>query len=256
MQNPFKNVKPFMSKHEPELLMSVGIVGLIFSTGWAIFGTYKSIKAVQKYKAEKNIDKVTAKEVFKLTWKYYIPVILVTAGSVPCIIAGNRISNKRMAALTTAYTVSQTALQEFKDATKEVVGEKKADQIQDKANEKRVNRTYDSSKILLTGEGNNLFYEPLSARYFRSTWNAVQKACNELNSEVLSGTLGYISLNEWFTRLGLKETDAGDILGWELRGDPSNIIKIDLTSMITEDGNPCACIKYKKEPDKLTYSAY
>lgn len=258
MQSPFKSIKPFMCKHEPEILMAVGIAGLIFSTGWAIFGTYKTIKAAQRYKKEKNIDKITPKEVFKLSWKYYVPVVLATAASVPCIIAGNRISNKRMAALTTAYTVSQTALQEFKEATKEVVGEKKAEQIQDKANEKRIEKTYQGgNQVIIAGDGNNLFYEPLSGRYFLSNWNAVSKACNDLNSEALGGgTFGYISLNDWFARLGLKETDAGDILGWELSGDPSNIIKIELTSMITEDGKPCACIKYKREPDKLKSSLY
>ena len=55
MQNPFKSIKPFVVKHEPELLMGFGIAGLIFSTGWAIFGTYKSIKSVQKYKEDKNL---------------------------------------------------------------------------------------------------------------------------------------------------------------------------------------------------------
>ena len=145
------------------------------------------------------------------------------------------------------------------EATKEVVGEKKAEQIQDKANANRIDKTYTGSaeQILIAGDGDSLFYEPLSGRYFRSNWNSVSKGCNELNSEALGGGyFGTISLNDWFAKLGLDAIDAGDILGWDLTKDPSNIIKIELTSHITKDGKPCACIKYKRDPDKLKNSVY
>lgn len=125
MQNPFRYVKPFVTKHEPEILMGMGISGLIFSTVWAIRATFKASKAIRDYKESKQIEKITPKETFKLTWKYYWPVAASTLLSVPCIIAGNRVSSKRYAALATAYTISEAALQEYQDTTREIVGEKK-----------------------------------------------------------------------------------------------------------------------------------
>ena len=113
MQNPIKFVKPFIAKHEPEILMGMGISGLIFSTAWAIRATIKATKEVENYKNSKNIDKITFKEGFKLTWKYYWPVAASIIVSVPCIIAGNRVSNRKYAALAAAYTISETALQEY-----------------------------------------------------------------------------------------------------------------------------------------------
>lgn len=236
MKNPLKVIKPFMSKYEPEILMGMGISGLIFSTVWAVRATFKASKAIKDYKDSKQIDKVTPKEAFKLTWKFYWPVAASTVLSVPCIIAGNRVSSKRYAALATAYTISEAALQEYQDTTREIVGDKKAKQIQESIDAKKVDETYKGgNQIIITGNGESLFFEPLSGRYFKGNWNDISKAANELNADALSNMSGQITLNEWFNKLGLEDTDIGDTLGWELNSDPHNLIDIEISSHITKD---------------------
>ena len=169
--NPFKLIKPFMVKHEPELLMAMGISGLLFATGWSIKSTFKVSKKIAEYKKEHNCTKLTFREIVKLCWKEYLPVVISTAVSVPCIISGNRVSSKRYAALATAYTISETALQEYQDQTRAIVGEKKAQQIQEAANEEMVKKTYKgNSQVIMTNDGDYKFYEPISGRYFSSTW--------------------------------------------------------------------------------------
>lgn len=257
MHNPFKYVKPFISKHEPEILMGMGITGLIFSTVWAIRGTFKASKAIREYKEAKQIDKITAKEAFKLTWKFYWPVAASTLLSVPCIIAGNRVSSKRYAALATAYTISEAALQEYQDTTREIVGEKKAKQIQEAVDEKKVNSSYQGgSQIIITGNGESLFFEPLSGRYFKSNWNEISKAANELNAEALGDMGGQIRLNDWFSRLGLEDTELGDDMGWDLKGNPNNLISIEISSHLTKDNVPVGSISYRREPTLLNWSSY
>ncbi len=251
MQNPFKYVKPFVTKHEPEILMGMGISGLIFSTVWAVRATFKASKAIRDFKESKQIEKITPKEAFKLTWRYYWPVVASTVLSVPCIIAGNRVSSKRYAALATAYTISEAALQEYQDTTREIVGEKKAKQIQEAVDEKKLNTTYQGgNQIIMTGNGESIFYEPLSGRYFKSNWNEISKAANELNAEALGSMSGQITLNSWFSRLGLEDTDLGDQMGWDLAGDPNNLIKIDISSHISpKDNIPVGSISYKRQPE-------
>ena len=257
MNNPFKFVKPFIVKHEPEILMAMGISGLIFSTAWSIRATIRATKAVQEYKNYKQIDKITFKEGFKLTWRYYWPVAASVLVSVPCIIAGNRVSSKRYAALATAYTISEAALQEYQEATREVVGDKKAKQIQENVDAKKVEETYKGgNQIILTGDGDSLFFEPLSGRYFKSNWNEIAKAANELNAEALSNMDGQISLNDWFTKLGLEETKVGNEIGWSLNGNPKNLIDIEISSHITKDNIPCGAISYNIQPSTLKWSAY
>lgn len=257
MRNPLKYVKPFVVKHEPEILMAMGISGLIFSTVWAIRATFKASNAIRDYKESKQIDKITPKEAFKLTWKFYWPVAASTALSVPCIIAGNRVSSKRYAALATAYTISEAALQEYQDTTREIVGEKKAKQIQESVDAKKLEETYKGgNQIILTGNGESLFFEPLSGRYFKSNWNDISKAANELNASALGDMAGQITLNDWFRRLGLEDTEIGDEIGWDLNGNPNNLIDIEISSHITKDNIPCGSISYRKNPNKLKWSTY
>ena len=134
MNNIFKTIKPFMTKHQPEILMSMGIGGMIFSTIWGIKATNRA-KDIITNAQDKEYNKayhvvstdpyiLTNKDKIKLTWKLYIPVVVSMAVSIPCIVAGNRVSNKRNAALAAAYTLSETVLQEYQEKTREIVGEK------------------------------------------------------------------------------------------------------------------------------------
>lgn len=251
MKNPFKYVKPFVVKHEPEILMAMGIGGMMFSICWSIKASLKIAREIDKYKKTYGKEKLSTKEILKLSWKSYLPVVVSTAASIPCIIASNSVSNKRYAALATAYTVTEAAMQEYQDKAKEIIGEKKAKQIEESISKDKIDKTYaGGNQIILTERGDSLFYEPLSGRYFMSTWNDISKSANELNAEAISSMNGFTSLNDWFQKLGLDSTDIGDEIGWDVTCS-KNIIDISISSHITKDNVPCGAIYYNKRPDKL-----
>lgn len=258
MRNPFEIVKPFLVKHEPEILTGMGVSGMIFSVIWGIKATFKVAKVIRDYKDARNIDKITPKEAFKLSWRHYLPVVISAATSIPLIIGGNRIYNKRYATLAAAYTLSETALLEYQTATREIVGEKKAREIDEKVSADKVERTYSGeSQIIMTNNGNSLFFEPVSGRYFESNWNDILRAANELNAEALSNISGQITLNEWFNKLGLEPTEVGENLGWDLKGNPGNLIDIEISSHLTpKDNRPCGAISYKRNPTNLDGYSY
>lgn len=251
--NIFKTLKPFLAKYEPEILMAMGISGMIFSTIWSVKATKTAVRKIDIKKEELNKDKLTLQEVVKETWKLYLPVVLSTAISVPCIIAGNRVSNKRNMALAAAYTISETALQEYQDKTKEVLGEKKYEKIQESISEDKVKKTYQDgiTNVTLIGDGDSLFYEELSGRYFKTNWNRISKAANQLNAQALSDLSGVITLNEWFYILGLEGTSLGDELGWTITDGKQGIIDISVDSVLTPDDNPCGAIRYNTTPKKI-----
>lgn len=252
MNNPLTYIKPFVSKHEPEILMSMGIGGMIFSLAWGIKASFKAARAIDKYKETYGKDKLTAKETIKLTWKLYLPTVLSVAASVPCVIMSNKVSNKRYAAIATAYTISEAALQEYKDKTKEIIGEKKTKQIEESISDDRVTKTYSGgNQVILTGNGDSLFYEPLSGRYFKSNWNDILKAANELNSEAITNMSGQTTLNDWFQKIGLETTGIGETLGWNLMNNSSNLIDISISSHVTKDNVPCGAIYYNRQPVAL-----
>ena len=109
----------------------------------------------------------------------------------------------------------------------------------------------DSNQIIMIGKGENLFFEPLSGRYFKSSWNDLYAAANELNATAIGSMSGEIRLNDWYDKIGLEPTDMGDEIGWALNGNPKELIKINLSSHLTNDKTPCAATSYERNPIKL-----
>lgn len=244
------SVNQFRIKHEPELLMGMGITGLVFSTVWAVKATIQAVRICDNKRANENKAKLTAKEVVKETWKLYLPAVVSTCISVPCIIAGNRISSSRNAALAAAYTMSEAALHEYQAKAKEIVGEKKEQDIRNAVAQDKIDNATPSKEIILSDSEEQLFLEPLSMRYFKSTWNKIQQAANEINEEALGSTTGSYSLNDWYDKLGLDNTEMGDMLGWCTPGyDYSyGLMKVSMDTGKTKDNKVCGCIHYDVRP--------
>lgn len=251
MKNPFKSIKPFIVEHEPEILMSSGIAGMIFVTAWSIKATVKAVRLVDKRKCELNTDKLSAKETFKTVWKCYIPPVIGTIVSIPCIVASNRISSRRNAALVAAYTIAETSLQEYKDKTKEIVGPEKEKEIHEAiSKDKAITAPAPAENVILSDNGDILFQEPITGRYFKSNWNKILKAANELNAAAISGS-DEITLSDWLLALGLSKTSVSDSLGWTVSDGKRGLLDISMDSCLTPDKIPCGVIYYNNDPKLL-----
>jgi len=247
--NVMSMVKPFITKHQPEILMAMGLSGLVFSVVWGVKSTVIATRMVDAEKIKRGVEKLPFEDVVKLTWKLYLPVIVSTLISVPCIIAGNNVSTKRNAALAAAYTLSETALQEYQDKTKELIGEKKEKDIREAVSSDTVTSNYrGGSQILITGDGDALFYEPLSGRYFKSNWNKISKAANEINASAMGDISGRISLSDWYYAIGLDPTELSYDVGWDTTDGKFGIIDIRINSSLTPDNVPCGAIDYVNRP--------
>ena len=251
MENKFlTNLNAFRIKHEPEILMSIGLAGLTFSVVWGVKATIKAVKICDKKKEETGRDKLTKKEIFKLTWKTYLPVAISTGLSIPCIIAGNRVSSRRNAALVAAYTISENALREYQSKTKELVGEEKEKEIRDTIAQDKLNETKEIKEIVLADDSEQLFYEPLSGRYFKGTWNKLSEIVNDLNARALSSVTGYYTLNDFYEAIGLDSIDLGEEIGWGTPGlvPGCGLLKIQMSTAKTKDNKACGCIDYVYRP--------
>ena len=246
--NVFKAAKPFIRKHEAEILMSFGIGGFILSTSWAIKSTVTATKRLSKKKKELKKNSLTFAETFKEVWALYLPVVILTGASVTSVIMGNKVATRKTAALAAAYAISETALQEYIEQTRETVGEKKATEIKEKISAQKVSETYTGNNVFLTGDGECLFLEPISGRYFKSNWNKILKAANELNAKAMSNMNGVTTLSDWFEELGLSRTSISEDIGWSLENGSNGIISIDVISSMTPDNVPCGSINYNTLP--------
>lgn len=242
-----------LSKYGPEILTGIGVAGLITTTVLAVRSTPKALKTLEEEKKirakEEKIPveevKISPVDTVKLCWKCYIPSAIAGTTSIACIIGASSANVRRKAALATAYKLSETALIEYRDKVIETIGEKKEKAVREKVSEEQLkNNPVGSKEVIIAGNGDSLFFEPLTSRYFVSNIETVKRAENNLNKRMLHDITGYASLNEFYDEIDLPRTDVGELMGW----NTENLIDIDFDAHKTEDGRASLVIYYNNRP--------
>ncbi|MBQ8135452.1 MAG: hypothetical protein IJ192_13790 [Clostridia bacterium] len=240
-----KSVQMAMKKHSPEILTGIGIAGMITTTVMAVKATPKALILIEEKKSTEKLEELPSVEIVKTAWFCYIPTAITGVLSIACLVGASSVNLKRNAALATAYTLSETALKEYKDKVVEVIGEKKAETVKDAIAKDKIEKDPVSAKeIIITEHGNTLCYDVLSGRYFKSDIDKLKKIENELNRKMLSET--YITLNEFYSEMGLNEIKLGNELGWNINSN--GFISLEFSSQLSEDGTPCLVLGYHVAP--------
>lgn len=240
-----------LSRHSPEILMGIGITGMITSTVFAVKATPKALLLMEEKKEELEVDKLAPVDVVKATWKCYIPAVVTGGVSVACLIGSNSVNAKRNAALATAYKLSETAFAEYRDKVVETIGDKKEKVIKDKISEEKIKENpVSKTEVIITGKGQTLFFEPLSSRYFYSNLDLIQRAVNKLNRDIITSAFDDgVSVNDFYQEIGLPTTATGDNLGWKI----DYIIDIYPSAQMCDEGTehegePCIVLNYTNPP--------
>lgn len=239
-----KSVRKSIVKHSPEILVGLGIAGMLSTTVLAVKATPKALILIEEAKEEKEVEKLTPVETIKAAWPCYIPAAVTGVLSVACLIGANSVNARRNAALATAYTLSETALREYKDKVVETIGEKKEQTIRDAIAKDRIERNpVTNNEVFITDKGNTLCYDPISGRYFKSDIDKIKSAKNDINAQILRD--GFASLNDFYYEIGLNNTSQGDDLGWNYdRGQTD----LTFSSQLAEDGTPCLVLNFTVAP--------
>lgn len=239
-----KNVCKEIVKQGPAILAGASIVGMGTAVIFGIKVTPKAVKLIENRKKELNTNKLDTKEVIKTTWKCYIPTAAMFVASTGCLIASHRISARRCTAFATAYKISEAALTEYQNKVVETIGEKKEKDIRTKIAKDHIDKNPPkNNEIIVTGKGDVRCYEIVSGRYFNSDIDKIRKAVNELNRRLI--VENYISLNEFYYALGLRPTDMGNDLGWNVA---DGLIEVTFSSHLDESETPCLVLDYHISP--------
>lgn len=245
LANLMSNTRQFVNKRSPEILTGIGIAGMITTTVLAVRATPKALQLIEEKKNEDWVDELSPLEVVKAAWKPYVPAAVTGIASVACLIGASSVNAKRNAALATAYKLSETALSEYREKVIETIGEKKEKTVRDKVAEERVKKNpVSKSEVVVTNNGTTLCFDPISARYFKSSIDKIKRAENELNKQMLHDISGYVSLNDFYDELGLDHTSVGDDLGWNV----DRLIDISFSSQLNDDGEPSVVLDYLVTP--------
>lgn len=250
MKIPTKAVEKFISDNAPSILTSVGVVGVVGTAVLMYKATTKSteklyeIDAVAQVKGEPPL---TTKQIVKETWFNYIPPVTVGAVTIGAIVFANHISTKRIAALTAAFAISEKRISEYKDKVIETIGEKKEQAIRDEVAQDGVKKNPPGSgnTVLVIGKGNVLCKDTFSGQYFRSSMDALKKAENDTNHEIIH--CQYATLTDFYRKLGLPPTDMSDELGWSF----DDLIKLEISAVVADDQHgeePCLAFTFHAYP--------
>lgn len=238
-----KSIKPWLSKHSNAIMTGTGMCLVAASVVHTGYATIKATKKVEKLKEEKSLTKT---EIVKETWKYYIPPVVEFLSAELLIFGGFRAESKKVAALSLAYTAAETALTEYQDTVKEVVGEKKENEIREKASEKVVQKLDNNvvQSLPILDDGTVWFIDDLTRQApFKSTWQDVRAKANDLNCRINTNAEGLVTVNDWLDALGLEPVATGYELGWRW----NHMIDISLDASV-RDGRVFGVIRYRNMP--------
>lgn len=245
-------LKFLVNENSTTILTGASIVGTVATavlTGRATFKAAEIIKN-EREELERNAQEFpevdfrpfSKTERFKMVWPQYILPVAVGGATVTSIVLANRISSKKIAALAVASTISERALQEYKNKVVEKLGERQETAIREEIAQDGVTNNPPSKQVIIAGSGDVLCFEPLTGRYFNSTIETIKKAENKVNYEIIH--YDSCSLSVFFEEVGLAPTDYSDIVGWNV----NNRMEVHFSTTMSEDGRPCLVIGFTKMP--------
>lgn len=233
-----------LAKNGPTIVLGLGIASMVIGTVLAVYETPKALDDIkdleEEKKKEKDPEPITKKEIVKATWKRYIFPLTTEVVGMGLIIQSHRMMNNRVIAFATAYSGLETAHMLYQKNARDILGEKKEQEIRDAVAKERVPAKIDN--VISLG-GNTLCYDPWTERLFYSDQETIRRAINNLNKQMMDEC--YISLNEYYYEIGLKDVKCGDLLGWHI---DQGLIDVSFSSQLTKDGRPCLVIDFLVEP--------
>jgi len=238
VQKGLKNLGGVVSRNSPAILTGLGCAGVLGTAILTGRATLKAQAIIEMEEEDRGDRIIPTLDAIKLTWRVYIPPVLMGGTSIACIIGANSINTSRNAALAALYSLSETALREYKDKVVEEIGRNKELKIRDSiAQDRVINNPVGDRTIIITGNGDTLCYDILSDRYFKSSAEKIRQQVLELNEDLR--TEMWMDLNDLYYAIGLPSNKLGQQVGFDM---DKGYIKIDYSSQLTPEGQPCLTI--------------
>jgi hypothetical protein len=213
-------------------LSSIGVIGTAYLTGKAAIKADKELKTLG--------EEAPLKEKIRVAAPIYILPAAVGTATIACMFGANGLNRKQQASMLAAGALLEQTYQKYKDKAEELLGKNvveknMADEVPPELNKDERLFYYN-------------YYEdgdhPEYGSYFNCTIEDLLKAEIETQRQFI--LCGYVTLNFFFDKLGLKPVEGGDNLGWsaELGHEYYGYSWVDFEHFDTtlEDGLECTII--------------
>lgn len=248
--NVYNGVKGQVEKHSPEILLGVGVVGVVATTVTACKATMKlndildecaeTREKIKEVAENPNYeDRYTEEDAQKdLTINYvqtgvkivklYAPSVALGVFSVGCLLGSHNVMQKRNAALSAAYLTVDKSFKEYKQRVIDRVGEEvekeirygiKAEEIEttvqnEDGTETTVIETVKTMDPTLYSDYARFFDEASPYWQKDPEYNMVFLKAQQQYANDLLRAKGRLFLNDVYEMLGIDKTKAGQIVGW------------------------------------------
>jgi hypothetical protein len=248
--NVYNGVKGKVEKHSPEILMGVGVVGIVTGTVMACRATMKLNDILEEAQETRDKikevesnpdyeDKYTEEDAKKdLTINYvqtgvkvaklYAPAVAVGVAGVGCVLASHDIMKKRNVALSAAYLTVDKSFKEYKQRVVDRFGEEvekeirygiKAEEIvetvtDEEGNETTVTETVKTMNPTLYSDYARFFDEASPCWQNDPEYNLMFLRAQQQYANDLLRAKGRLFLNDVYDMLGIEKTKAGQVVGW------------------------------------------
>lgn len=253
LKEAWNTVTNVVEKNSPEILTGLGVAGIFATAYMAYKASPKAHDILQKYHDDKQLiapgDKETKKTVLAETAKDLIPVLLppvmMGVATSACIIGGNRISSKRIAVLSAAYSLADSKLKDYQDKMLETLGDQKVQKVKEAIAKDHLDKNKENLPAdgqIVISDGNVLCMDSFTGRYFPGNAEKLGQIINELSYDIVSDM--YVSLNDLYDKIGLAPIPFGDDFGWNVDDTDRGRLPIYFTACLTDDKRPCLVLEY------------
>lgn len=250
----------FTKRNSPAILAGLAIVGVLSTAYTAYKAGSKADKILEEYRKDmrdcRRDDKEAKRAVTTETVKKMVPVlappIIMGGATIACVVGSHSVSSRRIAALSAAYSLSESTVKNLNSKMEEMLGEKKARAVKDAIMKDKLNADSEKDKKILSdgqlvipNNGTVLCKDLYSGRLFYSNAEKIKQAIAKCSYDLISDM--YISLNDFYESINspqLERIPMGEDIGWNIDDTINGQLPITLTALLTDDGKPCLCLDY------------
>ena len=235
----------FMEKSKPGFLLGSGI-GLLLSAVVSAFILAPMAKeALEEEKEKQNVDDLSPKDTIRTVAPYVGPPLALAAVGTYCVVRGDKMNVDNGAAAIAAYALAKESDREYREMTKEMVGEKKEKRIREAIAQDHVDKNPpDDRQIIITGKGSVKCRDAWTGRYFYGDYDKLRRIENEIDRRILDEQR--VLINEYYLEAGMDEVDAGKLC-WKIE---NGYMRMDITTVMGQEHEPIFEVSFR-EPDIL-----
>lgn len=230
---------------KPVLLTVTAGVGIVTT---AILAARGHLKAVQEGGEVPHDDNRVRYGLLwmQTNWRFYAPATVSAILTISALIGSHKILSSRNALAVGGLISANRELGVLRKSIEDLPEEAQAtvrNRVQAIKQRREEVENAPSAETIVVSEGDILWKDEFSGRYFTASQNDVHAAVNEVNRDLNLGDS--VALNTFYSKIGLPHTQMGEILGWPVMSD---LVEIAVTGDVAPDMRPCLNLTFVTPP--------